>query len=239
MTARYRVAAGGLGVRPVQVCAEGSAATWATTAAGPLEAAEVDLLVVEIPAVTAIRGFTSSWGLEFEPVDLAADQATEWQVASGRSSNGAMPWLRFDTADGAVLITVHWSGNWRFAITPESTGVAVRVGLPPDGQRLHLATGSGTGCPRSVSLTAGRRPPRRRRWSDCWPVRRRRRPPACRPSGTTGGRTRTPRSTRTSSSPRPRSPPGSASTWRCWTPAGSAATIPTATGSPSAATGTG
>ncbi len=117
-----------------------------------------DLMIIALPAVRALSGFTSSWGLEFEPRSLPVDEPVVWEVTSGRSSNGALPWLAAETDTGVVVITVHWSGNWRFVITPGSDGTQIAVGLHPDGQRVILAAGrTSSGCPRSASRSA--RPP--------------------------------------------------------------------------------
>ena len=241
MTDTYRVLPAVAGPSPEVVRRHGPAATWATTVTGPTEptGASPDLMIIALPAVRALSGFTSSWGLEFEPRSLPVDEPVVWQVTSGRSSNGALPWLAAETDTGVVVITVHWSGNWRFVVTPGSDGTQIAVGLHPDGQRVILAAGERLRLP-EVSVAVGETTAEAAAalatlLSEQVPPRR----PACSPSGTTGGRTRTPRSTRTPSWPRRPSRRTWDSRWRCWTPAGSAGPRPPASGRPSAVTGTG
>jgi alpha-galactosidase len=129
------------GAAPALVRRHGSAATWATTVAGPTAPSglDPDLMIIALPTVRALSGFTSSWGLEFEPCSLVVAEPVVWEVTSGRSSNGALPWLAAETDTGVVVITVHWSGNWRFVITPGVDGAQVAIGLHPDGQLVTLA----------------------------------------------------------------------------------------------------
>ncbi|HVK35682.1 MAG TPA: alpha-galactosidase, partial [Microlunatus sp.] len=156
MTDTYRVLPAVAGPSPEVVRRQGPAATWAATVTGPTEptGGSPDLMIIALPAVRALSGFTSSWGLEFEPRSLPVDEPVVWQVTSGRSSNGALPWLAAETDTGVVVITVHWSGNWRFVVTPGSDGTQIAVGLHPDGQRVTLAAGERLRLP-EVSVAVG------------------------------------------------------------------------------------
>ncbi|GAA1824905.1 alpha-galactosidase [Microlunatus capsulatus] len=120
-----------------------AAATWTATVQGPTPAEGLVPVVaaVHVPGARTLRGFTSSWGLEFEPQDRPAGEPLVLEVTSGRSSNQASPWLAVEGAAGACVLTLHWSGNWRLTSTPTAEGVRVEVGLHPDGQRLHLTEG--------------------------------------------------------------------------------------------------
>ena len=141
MNVAYRILPAEGGAPPELIRRAGSASTWATAVTGPTDPDGVspDLMIIGLPPVQALSGFTSSWGLEFEPRSMAVDEPVAWEVTSGRSSNGALPWLAAETDMGVVVITVHWSGNWRFVITPGSDGTQIAVGLHPDGQRVILA----------------------------------------------------------------------------------------------------
>lgn len=91
---------------------------------------------VELPEVRSMAGFTSSWGLEFQPVELAVDERSRLEVTSGRSTHGAVPWLAITTSSGCFVITVHWSGNWRLDTVPGDRSTTVEIALHPDGQRV-------------------------------------------------------------------------------------------------------
>ncbi|MET1004009.1 MAG: glycoside hydrolase family 36 protein [Propionibacteriaceae bacterium] len=93
---------------------------------------------LELPNVQKVFGFTSSWGLEFQPVQLAVDEPSQLEVTSGRSTQGAVPWLAVDTADGWYVVTVHWSGNWRLSLTPADGATTVTIALHPEGQQVVL-----------------------------------------------------------------------------------------------------
>jgi len=156
VTTAYRILPADTGASPELIRRTGTAETWATTVTGPTDpaGASPDLMIIELPATHALSGFTSSWGLEFEPRSLAADEPVVWEVTSGRSSNGALPWLAAETDAGVVVITIHWSGNWRFVITPGSDGTQIAVGLHPDGQRVILGSDERLRLP-EVSVAAG------------------------------------------------------------------------------------
>lgn len=132
------------------------AATWTPTAHGPTPAEGLvpAVATVDVPGARTILGFTSSWGLEFEPQTWPAGDPLVLEVTSGRSSNQASPWLAVESDDGACVLTLHWSGNWRMTSTPTADGVRVEVGLHADGQRLHLADGE-TGTLPAVSVGWG------------------------------------------------------------------------------------
>jgi alpha-galactosidase len=159
----YRVLPATHGAVPVAVRRTATATTWATTVTGPTDPAglDPDLMIIALPGVRTLSGVTSSWGLEFEPHPLDPDGPLTWEVTSGRSSNGALPWLAADTAAGAVVITVHWSGNWRLVTTPADgppggpdSWLQLVVGLHPDGQRVLLGDGAELRLP-AVSVAVG------------------------------------------------------------------------------------
>lgn len=125
----------------VRLVGEGEAAcTYAVTVAGP-GSFDPEIGHLELSGVRSIAGFTSSWGLEFEPVGLAVDQPSGLEVTSGRSTQGAVPWLAVETAEGWCVVTVHWSGNWRLGTVPADGTTRVDVALHPEGQRVILGVG--------------------------------------------------------------------------------------------------
>lgn len=156
MTDTHRVLPAGAGTPPRPLRRHGTATTWSSTVTGPTgpRGLEPELMIIALPSVRSLTGVTSSWGLEFEPHPLDPDRQLVWEVTSGRSSNGALPWLAAETGAGAVVITVHWSGNWRLVITPGADETQIAVGLHPDGQRLRLAEGEELSLP-AVSVAVG------------------------------------------------------------------------------------
>lgn len=111
--------------------------SYAITATAPGSGDPLVLGSLTLQEVRAIAGFTSAWGQEFQPVQLPLTEPAALEVTSGRSTNGAVPWLQLTTADGVVVITLHWSGNWRISTTPAGPGaVEVRLELPSAGQRI-------------------------------------------------------------------------------------------------------
>ncbi|MEU8221417.1 alpha-galactosidase [Kribbella sp. NPDC048915] len=107
-----------------------------------------------LPRATALHGFTSGWGLEFEPVSWPADEPVELEVTTGRSTQGAVPLLAIETGAGVFVVTLHWSGNWRLASTPVDDGVRIDVELHPAGQRILLDPGESCTLP-EVSIAWG------------------------------------------------------------------------------------
>ncbi|MFG1910985.1 alpha-galactosidase [Kribbella sp. NPDC048928] len=95
-----------------------------------------------LPQATSIDGFTSSWGLEFQPVRLPVDEPAQIEVTAGRSTQGAVPWLAIESGSGVYVVTLHWSGNWRLGSTPAvGGGVRIDLGLHPAGQRILVGEG--------------------------------------------------------------------------------------------------
>lgn len=117
--------------------ASASACSYAVTVAGP-GSWDPQIGSLELPGVRSLSGFTSSWGLEFEPVRLAVEEPERLEVTSGRSSQGAVPWLAAETLSGWYVITVHWSGNWRLSTAPGRGATTVGIALHPDGQQVVL-----------------------------------------------------------------------------------------------------
>ncbi|MBO0812844.1 MAG: alpha-galactosidase, partial [Microlunatus sp.] len=112
------------------------AGSYAITSTGSGSGDAMVLGSVILQEVGSIAGFTSSWGQEFQPVQLPLSEPAALEVTSGRSSNGANPWLELTTADGVVVVTLHWSGNWRISTTPDDAGtVEVSIELPAAGQQ--------------------------------------------------------------------------------------------------------
>jgi alpha-galactosidase len=119
------------------------AATYAVITAGPSGPGGRDPRIgsMSLPRATSIAGFTSSWGLEFQPVALPVDEPGQLEVTTGRSTQGAVPLLAVDTDAGVYVVTVHWSGNWRLASSPTDEGTRIDIALPAEGQRIILAEG--------------------------------------------------------------------------------------------------
>ena len=118
-----------------------SACTYAVTITGPsaAEGWEPRIGSLLLPRALSIAGFTSGWGLEFQPIGLPVDQPTKVEVTTGRSTQGAVPWLAVETDTGAYVITLHWSGNWQLGSTPTEDGTRIDIALHPAGQRILLA----------------------------------------------------------------------------------------------------
>ncbi len=132
----------------------GTGATWTVTRIGPTALSDPTVLILELPTATAVHSFASGWGLEQQPVDHDPAVATRVEVTSGRSSQGAVPWLGVETADTAYAITLHWSGNWRIDHQPQSAGSTVTVALHPAGQQVSLGEGESLTLP-AVSVGSG------------------------------------------------------------------------------------
>jgi alpha-galactosidase len=53
-----------------------------------------------------------------------------------------MPWLFAESEAGWIVLTVHWSGNWRFRVEPAPEAMhRVDIGLRNEGQRILLGDG--------------------------------------------------------------------------------------------------
>jgi len=92
--------------------------------------------------VTALHAFTSSWGREWEPVDLDPAVAHVIGTASGRSSNGMVPLLIVENSTGALAIAPRWSGSWRIQLDPGPSGLRIAVSIAPPGDGAVDAEGA-------------------------------------------------------------------------------------------------
>lgn len=101
----------GDGVR-AHVAPDGQARTSFTIAAPPV----------------AFHGFTSSWGMEFTP--CSHPDMLELSSLSGRSSQGAVPWLGIETLEGWVVLTLAWSGNWSIRAERHEDNAMITVDFP-------------------------------------------------------------------------------------------------------------
>ncbi|CAI9400861.1 glycoside hydrolase family 36 protein [Aestuariimicrobium sp. T2.26MG-19.2B] len=139
----------------------------------------VAFVEVMLPAtVRAVHGFTSSWGLEFRPV--GGERELTLAVESGRSSQGAVPWLGIETDEGWWTLTWHWSGNWAATAAPTADGCLVTITFPDHvgagaaSPALTIAHGATRGSA-GVCLTgalmgaAPRRAPLLTEWNHWWP----------------------------------------------------------------------
>lgn len=91
----------------------------------------LDSLALDLPAgAYESLSFTSSWGLEFEPLRGPLVEALTLESRSGRSSHGHMPWFAL-ARDGVAQLggAVAWSGNWVVRLAPGPEGVALTGGL--------------------------------------------------------------------------------------------------------------
>ncbi len=80
------------------------------------------------------EAMSSSWGLEFEPVDLDLSRPVDLSSVAGRSSQGWHPWCAFERPDGgAVIVSPAWSGNWRIQARADADGRpdTVTAGISP------------------------------------------------------------------------------------------------------------
>jgi len=161
------------------------ARTFAITTTEPrTDDAGLVLGTLVVDDVVGIDGFTSSWGLEYQPVRLAVTEPAALEVTTGRSTQGAVPWLRLTTRDGVVIITIHWSGNWRLRTRPDGRGaVAVTAELPARGQQVaggealpdvSIAWGpehrsASAALARHLAANAPAGPPALTEWNHWWP----------------------------------------------------------------------
>ncbi len=87
---------------------------------------------------SAIGAFTSSWGLEYEPVVLSVEEPQTIEVSTGRSAQGHSPWLLVEGESAAYVVAPHWSGNWAITTEPVTDAIRVVVGLAPDDLTVEL-----------------------------------------------------------------------------------------------------
>jgi alpha-galactosidase len=112
----------------------------------------LDALVLELaPHAWTAASFSAGWGAEFEPVSHPAVHGLEIGVRAGRSSHGAHPLLVLECAEGVLLVSVAWSGNWRISI--DERGI-LRAGVNPLDFLIELAPGETVEAP-SVFVSVG------------------------------------------------------------------------------------
>jgi alpha-galactosidase len=102
---------------------------------------EPEIGYLELEGMRRISGFTSSWGREFQPIELAVGEPASLEVTSGRSTQGAVPWLAVETDTGCYVTTLHWSGNWRLRAAPGANTGTVHLALHREGQLVVLGPG--------------------------------------------------------------------------------------------------
>lgn len=83
-------------------------------------------------------GYRSAWGDEFRAVGGRSDHDLVLESRSGRSSNGAVPWLGLDDDRAGIAIAPAWSGNWHIHAL---AGGAVTAGISPWRFRVDLEPG--------------------------------------------------------------------------------------------------
>jgi len=127
---------------------------WTNVATMPKRIDVLDALTARLSAPDRWRAqwFASAWGSEFEPVESADVEGLHIEVRSGRSSHGAHPLLLLASPDAAVIVTIAWSGNWRFEV--DRSGV-LRAGISRHDFGVVLQPGEVVRAP-SVLLAAGR-----------------------------------------------------------------------------------
>jgi alpha-galactosidase len=102
-------------------------------------------------------GYRSAWGDEYRPVRGSSSHDLILESRSGRSSNGAVPWLGLErTTDGtagdgirarssaAISLAVAWSGNWHIHAM---AGGHVTAGISPWRLLIDLAPGASVTAP--------------------------------------------------------------------------------------------
>jgi len=174
------------GAEVLLVRKQSDAASYAVTITGPGDC-DPQVGSISLPRATSISGFTSGWGLEFEPVALPVNEPSELEVTTGRSTQGAVPWLAIETVAGVYVVTLHWSGNWLLRSTPDDDGVRIDIALHPAGQRILLAEGetftlpqvsiawgetraaAGAALARHLAEQAPAGPPLLTEWNHWWP----------------------------------------------------------------------
>jgi len=98
----------------------------------PVTITRVDSVRFRAPAgATSARHYASGWGQEFTPREHAVTGPFTVETRSGRSSEGAHPWLGLKHADGSVVcLSVAWSGNHITRVEgSERDGWTVSAGL--------------------------------------------------------------------------------------------------------------
>ncbi len=102
------------------------------------------------------RAMSSSWGLEFEPVDLDLSQTVDLSSVAGRASQGWHPWCAFERpAGGAVIVSPAWSGNWRIRTQAGADGRpdTLTAGISPWCFARTMAAGASFTAPSVVVAT--------------------------------------------------------------------------------------
>jgi len=94
--------------------------------------------------------FTSAWGQEFTPHSADLSDEFELETRSGRSSNGAHPWLGLERDGAAIVIAPAWSGNWHMS---HRSG-RVAAGISPWSFATTLQPGEETIAPSVVVAAA-------------------------------------------------------------------------------------
>lgn len=60
--------------------------------------------------------FRSDWCEEYRPITISTAEPLRLDVRSGRSANGAAPWLGVEREGGGLVISPAWSGNWHIDV---------------------------------------------------------------------------------------------------------------------------
>jgi alpha-galactosidase len=90
----------------------------------PLEITRVDTVRgILAPGRFRLKYYASSWGGEFEPVEVALEGTRILECTAGRASKGMHPWFSLTGEDGSILTgSIAWSGNWIVRFEPEAEG---------------------------------------------------------------------------------------------------------------------
>lgn len=117
----------------------------------PVAITRMDPASLVLGADWTTRAYRSAWGDEFRPVTGRASHDLVLDSRSGRSGNGADPWLGLERDGAAVVVSPAWSGNWHIHAL---AGGHVTAGISPWRLRVDLAPGEEVTAP-SVVVAVG------------------------------------------------------------------------------------
>ena len=122
---------------------------------GEITVDRLDSVRVDVASDGAeLRSFTSSWGLEFEPVNQPLTGDRTLQTLAGRSSKNEHPWFALVRPDGVALAGAPvWSGNWVFRFEETPRGHRLSGGLHDEGFAKKIGPGEHLAAPHVVLAT--------------------------------------------------------------------------------------
>lgn len=84
-------------------------------------------------------------------LDIGGGQTGELSAGAGRSSTKDFPFFKVDLSDGALIVAIGWSGNWKATVeSPDKRQLHIAAGQ--DGTRFLLHPGESVRTPRVLML---------------------------------------------------------------------------------------